>query len=67
MHAVKLRPDELLLDPVRSDWLLLCRLRPSGLPNPEEPVNETFQHHQPQRSLQGQTCSLSKAKHKAIW
>lgn len=32
MHAVKLRPEELVGGPVRSDWLLLCRLRPRGLP-----------------------------------
>lgn len=34
MHAVKLRPDELLLELVRSDWLLLCRVLPRGLPSP---------------------------------
>lgn len=33
MQAVKLRPEELLGGPVRSDWLLLWRLLPSGLPN----------------------------------
>lgn len=38
MQAVKLRPEELLLDVVRSDWLLLCRVLPRGLPSPgEEP------------------------------
>lgn len=38
MQAVKLRPEELLLDPVKSDWLLLCRVLPKGLPNPgDEP------------------------------
>lgn len=40
MHAVKLRPDELLLELLRSDWLLLCRLLPRGLPNPDEPASE---------------------------
>lgn len=33
MQAVKLRPDELLGGAVRSDWLLLWRLRPNGLPS----------------------------------
>lgn len=33
MQAVKLRPEELLGGPVRSDWLLLWRLLPRGLPN----------------------------------
>ena len=34
MQAVKLRPEEeeLAGGPERSDWLLLCLLRPSGLP-----------------------------------
>lgn len=34
MHAVKLSPEELLLVLVRSDWLLLCRVLPRGLPSP---------------------------------
>lgn len=66
MHAVKLRPDELLLEPVRSDWLLLCRLRPSGLPNPDEPVNRRH----PTSSATSKSIStnmLSKGKHEAIW
>lgn len=33
MQAVKLRPEELLGVLVRSDWLLLWRLLPSGLPS----------------------------------
>lgn len=33
MQAVKLRPEELLGGPVRSDWLLLWRLLPRGLPS----------------------------------
>lgn len=33
MQAVKLRPEELLGPPVRSDWLLLWRLLPRGLPS----------------------------------
>lgn len=38
MQAVKLRPDELLLEVVKSDWLLLWRVLPRGLPNPgDEP------------------------------
>lgn len=41
MHAVKLKPDELLLAVVRSDWLLLCRLLPRGLPNPDGPTVNT--------------------------
>ena len=41
MQAVKLSPDELLLVVVRSDWLLLCRLRPRGLPRPDEPAADT--------------------------
>lgn len=41
MQAVKLKPEELLLEPVKSDWLLLCRVLPKGLPNPrEEPKAE---------------------------
>lgn len=31
---MKLRPDELIGGPVKSDWLLWWRLRPRGLPNP---------------------------------
>lgn len=39
MQAVKLRPEELLLAPVKSDWLLLCRVLPKGLPSPgDEPI-----------------------------
>lgn len=33
MQAVKLRPEEALGGPVRSDWLLLWRLLPRGLPS----------------------------------
>lgn len=33
MQAVKLRPEEVLGGPVRSDWLLLWRLLPRGLPS----------------------------------
>lgn len=41
MQAVKLKPEELLLEPVKSDWLLLCRVLPKELPNPrEEPKAE---------------------------
>lgn len=41
MQAVKLSPEELLLEPVKSDWLLLCRVLPKGLPRPgDEPIAE---------------------------
>lgn len=40
MHAVKLRPDELLLGALRSDWLLLCRLLPRGLPSADDPARQ---------------------------
>lgn len=33
MQAVKLRPEEAPGGPVRSDWLLLWRLLPRGLPS----------------------------------
>lgn len=33
MQAVKLRPEEALGGPVRSDWLLLWRVLPRGLPS----------------------------------
>lgn len=33
MQAVKLRPEEVLGGVVRSDWLLLWRLLPKGLPS----------------------------------
>lgn len=33
MQAVKLRPEDVLGGPVRSDWLLLWRLLPRGLPS----------------------------------
>jgi len=33
MQAVKLRPEEFMGGPVRSDWLLLWRLLPRGLPS----------------------------------
>lgn len=33
MQAVKLRPEETLAGPVRSDWLLLWRLLLRGLPS----------------------------------
>lgn len=33
MQAVKLRPEEVLGGPLRSDWLLLWRLLPRGLPS----------------------------------
>lgn len=36
MQAVKLRPEEVLGGPLRSDWLLLCRLLPRGLPRSGE-------------------------------
>lgn len=41
MQAVKLRPDELLLGVLRSDWLLLCRLLPRGLPSADDPAGST--------------------------
>lgn len=43
MQAVKLRPDELLLEVVKSDWLLLWRVLPRGLPSPgDEPEGKMF-------------------------
>lgn len=36
MQAVKLRPEEVLGGPLRSDWLLLWRLLPRGLPSSGE-------------------------------
>lgn len=43
MQAVKLRPEELLLEVVKSDWLLLCRVLPRGLPRPgDEPEDKVF-------------------------
>lgn len=40
MHAVKLSPEELVAGPDKSDWLLLCRLRPRGLPKPKDGPDE---------------------------
>lgn len=49
MHAVKLRPDELLLGALRSDWLLLCRLLPRGLPSADDPARQEARADSPRK------------------
>lgn len=58
MHAVKLRPEELLGGVVRSDWLLLWRLLPRGLPS-----NGDAGRMRKQKQSQGVCLDLLESNH----